>query len=238
MPCAKTLGIAGDLGGVDLIRVQRIVVARCAGILDDLGARQVLDHALAVGVADLQGGCLQCHCCFSPQPWSTGRSVVTPTPRAVITSSPFWSRYSVTRSRNVSLPARLLSFSQVLPGLVSTRQHVAGADVAVVFVMLFGVQAAGGGRLALDPAGAFGGAEPFLAGLRAQVIVGVELRDRLGEAGRGDDAAGFGVFRRRGVVIHRVGVADRAGEHHDVARFHGKCDFGQGFPPFARARTG
>ena len=56
----------------------------------------------------------------APQPRSTGRSVVTPTLRAVTTSSPFWSRYSVMRSRNVSLPARLLSRSHVLPGFVST----------------------------------------------------------------------------------------------------------------------
>ena len=34
----------------------------------------------------------------------------------VITSSPFWSRYSVTLSEKTSLPERLPSFSQVLPG--------------------------------------------------------------------------------------------------------------------------
>src|SRR6185437_757607 len=111
--------VAGDLRRVDLIRVQRVVIARYARVLHDLGARQVLRHTLAVGVADLERRRLQCHCDNSSQPWSTGRSVVTPTPRAVTTSSPFWSRYSVTRSRKVSLPARLLCFSQVLPGLVS-----------------------------------------------------------------------------------------------------------------------
>ena len=51
---------------------------------------------------------------------ATGRSVFTPTPREVMTNSPFWSRYSWIVSVKVSLPARLLSFSQVLPGTTET----------------------------------------------------------------------------------------------------------------------
>src|ERR1700721_2317948 len=112
-------GIAGLLRDVDLIGVQRVVVARYPAIHHDLRARQILRNAFDMRVADLELACLQCHGA-SPQLRSTGRSVVTPTLRAVTTSSPFWSRYSAIRSRNVSLPARLLSRSHVLPGLVST----------------------------------------------------------------------------------------------------------------------
>src|SRR5690606_3146648 len=112
--------ISGHLCRVDLVAVQRVVVARGARIHDELGSGKVLHDAFAVRVADLERAGLECHESISSQPLSTGRSVVTLTPRAVTTSSPFWSRYSVTRSRNMSLPARLLSFSQVLPGFVST----------------------------------------------------------------------------------------------------------------------
>src|SRR3546814_7873290 len=53
----------------------------------------------------------------------------------------------------------------------------------------------------------------------AEMIVGVELRDRLRKSRRHGDAARIrllGLFR---VVIGRVLVADRAREHHDVRGF-------------------
>src|ERR1700751_5291159 len=98
--------------------MQRIVVARGARVLHDLGALEVVDDAGGVGLANLQVRGFEGHddqaSCF----WSTGRSVRTPTPRAVITSSPFWSRYSVTDSEKTSFPELHPSQSQVLPGLV------------------------------------------------------------------------------------------------------------------------
>ena len=43
IPCAKTLGIAGDLRREHFVGVQRVVVARRARVLHDLGALQILD---------------------------------------------------------------------------------------------------------------------------------------------------------------------------------------------------
>ena len=165
---------------------------------------------------------------------STGRSVVTPTLRAVMTSSPFWSRYSVMRSRKISLPARLLSFSQAVACLGLHGQHVAGPQGPVIFELLLGMQAAARGRLFRDAGWGPAGAEPRLAGLRAQAVFRIELRHRLRERRRRDDALGFGFLRGLGVVVDGIGVADRAREHHDVPRLDGKCDLGQAVPPFLR----
>ena len=54
------------LGGEDLVGVERVVVARGAGVLDDLGAGEVVGELLGVGVADLDLACLKCHS-LSPQ---------------------------------------------------------------------------------------------------------------------------------------------------------------------------
>src|SRR5579884_1559619 len=113
-PVGEHAGIAGHLGGEDLIAVQWVVVARGAGVLDDLGAAQVVHHHLLVLVAHRQALARQCH----QDPSPTGRSVRTPTLRAVTTSSPFWSRYSVIDSLKTSLPARRPSFSHLSPGRV------------------------------------------------------------------------------------------------------------------------
>jgi prolyl oligopeptidase len=53
--------IAGHLGGEDLVGVQRVIVARRPGVLDDLGALQVLDQTRGVGVAFFQLAGAQCH---------------------------------------------------------------------------------------------------------------------------------------------------------------------------------
>ena len=47
----------------------------------------------------------------------------------------------------------------------------------------------------------------------------------------GGFAAGLGFRRRLRIVVDGVGVADRSREHHDVCRFDGEGEFGQGFPP-------
>src|ERR1035437_10734657 len=63
----------------------------------------------------------------------------------------------------------------LLPGLADLRlhrQHVAGTRMAVIFVMLLGMQPTHGAGLALDAARRLGGAEPGLAGLRAQMVLG------------------------------------------------------------------
>src|SRR5215213_7251798 len=114
-PVGEHARVAGDLGGEDLVGVQRVVVTGGPGVLHDLGAGQVVGDDLGGRVADLHVGLLQAHRC--PPQASTTRSVRTPTPRAVMTSSPFWSRYSVMVSLKTSLPERLPSFSHVLPGL-------------------------------------------------------------------------------------------------------------------------
>src|SRR3546814_7613788 len=97
--------------------------------------------------------------------------------------------------------------------------------------MLLGVEAAAGRGLALDAARRPAGAEPGLTRLRAEMIVGVELRDRLRKSRRHGDAARIrllGLFR---VVIGRVLVADRAREHHDVRGFDREGYLRQGAPP-------
>ena len=68
---------------------------------------------------------------------------------------------------------------------------------------------------ALGARGLLAGAEPAVgARLRAEEVVGVELRARLRERRRRHDVVRIG----DGAVEDRVRVADRASEHHDVAR--------------------
>src|SRR3546814_10985239 len=94
----------------------------------------------------------------------------------------------------------------LLPGLAGLRldgQHVAGTDLAVELEMLLGVEAAAGRGLALDAARRPAGAEPGLTRLRAEMIVGVELRDRLRKSRRHGDAARIrllGLLDRKSVV--------------------------------------
>src|SRR5712691_632406 len=47
-------GIAGDLGGIDLIRMDRVIIPRGASILHDLRSGQVVHHLFGVGIAHLQ----------------------------------------------------------------------------------------------------------------------------------------------------------------------------------------
>src|SRR5439155_7767389 len=112
-------------------------------------------------------------------------------------------------------------------GLGRAREDIAGLEVAVVLVVLLGVEAtppatapssstaapfaAGTGRL---PART----EPGLADLRAQEVVGVELGARLHERRRRLELTALGRLGVGLVVIDGVGVAHAAGEHHDVAR--------------------
>ena len=42
-PVGKDRWITGDLRRINLIRVQRVVVTRCAGVLHDLGSFQIFD---------------------------------------------------------------------------------------------------------------------------------------------------------------------------------------------------
>src|SRR5215203_4257098 len=67
-----------------------------------------------------------------------------------------------------------------LAGLDGAGQHVAGPDVAVVREVLLGVQPAAAATsssapalFGLDPGGLLGRAEPRLADLRAQEVVGI-----------------------------------------------------------------
>jgi hypothetical protein len=54
MPWAKTDWIAGDLRCENLVRVQRIVITGCAGILHDLGSRQIVADFFAIDVAHIE----------------------------------------------------------------------------------------------------------------------------------------------------------------------------------------
>src|SRR2546425_12303357 len=47
-------GIAGDLGGIDLIRMERVIIPRGASILHDLRSGQVVHHLFGVGITHLQ----------------------------------------------------------------------------------------------------------------------------------------------------------------------------------------
>src|SRR5579872_1932442 len=126
-----------------------------------------------------------------------------------------------------------------LPGVAGLgfhRQYVARAQRAVIFEMLLGMQAATAGRAFGDAAGRLAGAEPGLARPPAQRIVRIELRHRLREGGRRDDATDFGLLRCFGVVVDRIVVADCAGEQHDVTRLNGEGDLRQGFPPVLTRR--
>src|SRR5581483_818057 len=126
-----------------------------------------------------------------------------------------------------------------IAGLDRRGQHVAGAKVTVIFEVLLGVQAAASASAATTTAAAGGaldagrvlaGAEPGLAGLRPQEIVRVELGAGLRERRRGDDAANLGLLGLLLVAIDRVIVADRAGEHQDVAGLDRKLLGDHGVP--------
>ena len=125
-----------------------------------------------------------------------------------MTSSPFWSRYSVMRlgehaaCRRAGLPSPTSRPDGTVAG-----EHVAGPQRAVVLEVLLGVQpatattaSAAAGSPRRDAGGVAAGAEPRLADLRAQEVVGVELGARLGERGRRDDGpiAGECAVVRRG----------------------------------------
>ena len=109
-------------------------------------------------------------------------------------------------SENISLPPRVPPSPTSRP-CRSRREHVAGARGAVVLEVLLGVQAvAAAARRRRAPArwaagGLPAGAEPRLAGLRAQRVVGVELGARLvtnvGGAGIPPTSAAAATPRRR-----------------------------------------
>ena len=114
-----------------------------------------------------------------------------------------------------------------LAGLHGGGEHVARLGMAVVDVVLLGVQAAAPAAFAArHTGGLFAGAEPRLARLGPQVIVGIELRAGLHERRRRDDGAWLRVLGVVRVVINLVGVANRAGKQHDVARLNGKLFHG------------
>src|SRR5262245_34956413 len=139
------------------------------------------------------------------------------------------------RLREVQLAAAL---SLALPGLARLArrgEHVARAQRPVVLEVLLGVEPARGrarrpraaarpaaalarGRPALHAARLLARAEPGLADLRAQEVVGVELRARLRERRRRDDPADLAPGRELRVRVDRVRVVDRPREHQDVAR--------------------
>ena len=189
--------VAGDLGREHLVGVQRVVVAGRPGVLDDLGA--------GAGCRRRPGWWCRrpsrCSCdraMAAPQ-LSTTRSVRTPTPRAVMTSSPCWSRYSVMRLAEDELAGALALLLPCLAGLDRAGEHVAGADVAVVREVLLGVEPTAAAATATAVTRALlgcharrllAGPEPRLTDLRAQEVVGVELGARLGERRRRDHLLG------------------------------------------------
>src|SRR6185503_21067417 len=121
-------------------------------------------------------------------------------------------------------------------------EHVAGPQRPVVLVVLLGVQATASAAAtapaalgAHDAGGVLARAEPGLAHLGPQEVVRVELGRGLDERGRGDDAAGLGLLGRLLVGIDGIIVADRAGEHEDMAGLYGKSLGGHGAPPMGSA---
>jgi hypothetical protein len=62
------------------------------------------------------------------------------------------------------------------------------------------------------------------------VVLWIELRNSLGEAGWGDDTAWFGSLGLLGIMVDRVIIAYGTREHHDVRRLDGECDLGHRVP--------
>ena len=109
-PVREDARVARDLGREHLVGVQRVVVARGARVLDDLGAGQVLDDHGLVHVADRECSARSGGLTSTPSgPCARRRT------RATTTSSPSSSRYSVIASRNCRRPPRRPCFSQLSP---------------------------------------------------------------------------------------------------------------------------
>src|SRR5579859_4384602 len=105
-----------------------------------------------------------------------------------------------------------------LTGALRCRQLHAGTKRLVVLEGLLGVQDAT--RLANETGGLPARAEPRLARLWAQRVVGVELGPGHGKGGRRNDTAHCFSLGAARVAVGRVGVADSPREHEDVGCLH------------------
>src|SRR5439155_17751455 len=114
----------------------------------------------------------------------------------------------------VELPAAATLALPRLARLGRGDEDVAGADLAVVLVVLLGVETGAAAAPTAPASTTAGGAarllarpEPRLARLGPEAVVGVELRAGLHEGGRRDHVPHFRLRRVLVVVVDTVGVA-------------------------------
>ena len=103
-------------------------------------------------------------------------------------------------------------------------QHVTHAQREVILDVRFGmhVRAVATALRVRHAARLAPGTEPGLADSRAEDEGVVVMQPGFGESRRRDDAAESAGARVGGIAVDRIGITDRAGEHHDVSRLDGE----------------